>query len=215
MAFEPQPISIRLAGSSDPVSLVSLSRAVFPEMIRWWAIRPLAASLWRYYVTMPGHEVWVATIRDRAIAGVLLLVAGAAPTDPRLRRLRSVCRLAGIVCRPLFAVREAVRRRSAGAALEEAASFVDKQPTGSHAWIELVGTHPRARGAGVAGALIDAAIERAARLGLNWIGLQVETDNHRAIGLYLQHAFEFVRRTPHGYVMARTIGRDNTHETHR
>jgi ribosomal protein S18 acetylase RimI-like enzyme len=63
-------------------------------------------------------------------------------------------------------------------------------PTGVRAWIEDVVVDEQARGAGVAGALVQAALERAEREGARTVDLTSRPDREAANRLYLRLGFE-------------------------
>jgi len=75
-------------------------------------------------------------------------------------------------------------------------------PTGVRAWIEDVVVDRTARGAGVAAALVQAALERAAELGVRTVDLTSRPDREAANRLYLRMGFE-TRQTN---VYRRTLG---------
>jgi len=55
-----------------------------------------------------------------------------------------------------------------------------------------VAVHPDWRGQGIGRALVEEAVQKAARRGAAWIGLEVRQDNDVAIGLYERMGFEIV-----------------------
>jgi ribosomal protein S18 acetylase RimI-like enzyme len=63
-------------------------------------------------------------------------------------------------------------------------------PTGVRAWIEDVVVDAAARGAGVAGALVQAAIDRSAAIGARTVDLTSRPDREAAHRLYLRMGFE-------------------------
>ena len=63
-------------------------------------------------------------------------------------------------------------------------------PTGVRAWIEDVVVDEEARGAGVAGALVQAALERAEQEGARTVDLTSRPDREAANRLYLRLGFE-------------------------
>ena len=63
-------------------------------------------------------------------------------------------------------------------------------PTGIRAWIEDVVVDGDARGAGVAAALVQAALERSAELGARTVDLTSRPDREAANRLYLRMGFE-------------------------
>ncbi len=63
-------------------------------------------------------------------------------------------------------------------------------PTGVRAWIEDVVVDEAARGAGVAGALVQAAVDRSAALGARTVDLTSRPDREAAHRLYLRMGFE-------------------------
>ena len=63
-------------------------------------------------------------------------------------------------------------------------------PTGVRAWIEDVVVDAAARGAGVAGALVEAALELSSRLGARTVDLTSRPDREAANRLYLRMGFE-------------------------
>jgi ribosomal protein S18 acetylase RimI-like enzyme len=67
-------------------------------------------------------------------------------------------------------------------------------PTGVRAWIEDVVVDTAARGAGVAEALVRAALERSAELGARTVDLTSRPDREAANRLYLRMGFE-IRQT--------------------
>ncbi len=67
-------------------------------------------------------------------------------------------------------------------------------PTGVRAWIEDVVVDETARGAGVAGALVQAALDRSAELGARTVDLTSRPDREAANRLYVRLGFE-VRQT--------------------
>ena len=67
-------------------------------------------------------------------------------------------------------------------------------PTGVRAWIEDVVVDDAARGAGVAGALVEAALQQSSRLGARTVDLTSRPDREAANRLYLRLGFE-ARRT--------------------
>jgi len=67
-------------------------------------------------------------------------------------------------------------------------------PTGVRAWIEDVVVDETARGAGVAGALVQAALDRSAELGARTVDLTSRPDREAANRLYVRMGFE-VRQT--------------------
>ena len=67
-------------------------------------------------------------------------------------------------------------------------------PTGVRAWIEDVVVDDAARGAGVAGALMEAALGHSSRLGARTVDLTSRPDREAANRLYLRLGFE-ARRT--------------------
>ncbi len=75
-------------------------------------------------------------------------------------------------------------------------------PTGVRAWIEDVVVDGTARGAGVAAALVQAALERATELGARTVDLTSRPDREAANRLYLRMGFE-TRQTN---VYRRTLG---------
>ena len=71
---------------------------------------------------------------------------------------------------------------------------VFRVPTGVRAWIEDVVVDDAARGAGVAGALVEAALGHSSRLGARTVDLTSRPNREAANRLYLRLGFE-VRRT--------------------
>jgi ribosomal protein S18 acetylase RimI-like enzyme len=69
-----------------------------------------------------------------------------------------------------------------------------QSPTGVRAWIEDVVVEGAARGSGVAAALVQAALERAAELGARTVDLTSRPDREAANRLYLRLGFE-IRQT--------------------
>jgi ribosomal protein S18 acetylase RimI-like enzyme len=67
-------------------------------------------------------------------------------------------------------------------------------PTGARAWIEDVVVDADARGSGVAAALVQAALDRAAELGARTVDLTSRPDREAANRLYLRMGFD-VRQT--------------------
>jgi ribosomal protein S18 acetylase RimI-like enzyme len=67
-------------------------------------------------------------------------------------------------------------------------------PTGVRAWIEDVVVDDRARGGGVAAALVQAALDRSAAMGARTVDLTSRPDREAANRLYLRLGFE-VRQT--------------------
>jgi ribosomal protein S18 acetylase RimI-like enzyme len=67
-------------------------------------------------------------------------------------------------------------------------------PTGVRAWIEDVVVDGAARGAGVAAALVQAALERSAAVGARTVDLTSRPDREAANRLYLRMGFE-IRQT--------------------
>ncbi|HEX4128174.1 MAG TPA: GNAT family N-acetyltransferase [Acidimicrobiales bacterium] len=63
-------------------------------------------------------------------------------------------------------------------------------PTGVRAWIEDVVVDGTARGAGVAAALVQAALDRSAALGARTVDLTSRPDREAANRLYLRMGFE-------------------------
>jgi ribosomal protein S18 acetylase RimI-like enzyme len=63
-------------------------------------------------------------------------------------------------------------------------------PTGVRAWIEDVVVDGSARGAGVAAALVQAALDRSAALGARTVDLTSRPDREAANRLYLRMGFE-------------------------
>ena len=63
-------------------------------------------------------------------------------------------------------------------------------PTGVRAWIEDVVVDDGARGAGVAGALVQAAVDRSAAVGARTVDLTSRPEREAAHRLYLRMGFE-------------------------
>jgi ribosomal protein S18 acetylase RimI-like enzyme len=63
-------------------------------------------------------------------------------------------------------------------------------PTGVRAWIEDVVVDDAARGAGVAAALVQAALDRSARVGARTVDLTSRPDREAANRLYVRMGFE-------------------------
>jgi ribosomal protein S18 acetylase RimI-like enzyme len=63
-------------------------------------------------------------------------------------------------------------------------------PTGVRAWIEDVVVDDAARGAGVAAALVHAALDRSAELGARTVDLTSRPDREAANRLYVRMGFE-------------------------
>ena len=63
-------------------------------------------------------------------------------------------------------------------------------PLKKEAFISNVCTHPKGVGQGIASALLDLGIKRAALLGFNLITLEVHSESHHAIGLYQKKGFK-------------------------
>lgn len=76
--------------------------------------------------------------------------------------------------------------------------------------------HPAVHGAGVAGALMEATLDAAARAGASVVWLGVNQENRRAIRFYEKHGFEVVGtkrfrvgdRLEHDYVLERPLAED-------
>jgi ribosomal protein S18 acetylase RimI-like enzyme len=76
--------------------------------------------------------------------------------------------------------------------------------------------HPAVHGAGVAGALMEATLDAAARAGASVVWLGVNQENRRAIRFYEKHGFEIVGtkrfrvgdRLEHDYVLERPLAED-------
>ena len=66
-------------------------------------------------------------------------------------------------------------------------------PTGVRAWIEDVVVDAAARGQGVAGALVQAAVDRSAAIGARTVDLTSRPEREAANRLYLKLGFETAR----------------------
>jgi len=64
-------------------------------------------------------------------------------------------------------------------------------------FIGNVAVHPERQGRGIAGALVDTALDAIAAQGGHWVGLEVQVDNHVARHLYEHRGFRAVGRTCH------------------
>ncbi len=85
--------------------------------------------------------------------------------------------------------------REAASGLVYAAAHLSAEHGGTIGWIEEIYVRPEARGKGLGGCLLQAAIERSQTLGWRALELEVVAGHERAAPLYQRHGFQTNART--------------------
>jgi ribosomal protein S18 acetylase RimI-like enzyme len=140
---------------------------------------------------MGGHEVIVdelTVVDDEALAALRALIPQLSSSAEEFTPEE----MAAVTGSP--ATQLLVARDEGGAIIGSLTLVVFALPTGRRAWIEDVVVDDAARGQGVATALVQAALERAARSGARTVDLTSRPEREEANRLYLRLGFE-VRST--------------------
>jgi ribosomal protein S18 acetylase RimI-like enzyme len=198
-------VQIRPAGPADAAALAALAAVTFPlacppsstsEAIAQFIAEHLSESGFAEYLADPVRVVFVAEPDRSTGAGM-----GFAASE-------EVAATGGIIGWSMLASTE-----GGVPADSDAAASVTARPA-----IELskMYVHPAVHGAGVAGALMEATLDAAARAGASVVWLGVNQENRRAIRFYEKHGFEIVGtkrfqvgdRLEHDYVLERPLAED-------
>jgi ribosomal protein S18 acetylase RimI-like enzyme len=135
-----------------------------------------------------GHTIVVAETADTAlqsaVARLLPQLSSSSP-PPDLETLRRI--LEDPATTLLLAVADGPEGSGQVVGMLTLATFM--LPTGVRAWIEDVVVDDASRGAGVAGALVQAALERAGQLGARTVDLTSRPEREAANRLYVRLGF--------------------------
>jgi ribosomal protein S18 acetylase RimI-like enzyme len=135
-----------------------------------------------------GHTIVVADMADTAlqsaVARLLPQLSSSSP-PPDLETLRRI--LEDPATTLLLAVADGPEGSGQVVGMLTLAIFM--LPTGVRAWIEDVVVDDESRGAGVAGALVQAALERAGQLGARTVDLTSRPEREAANRLYVRLGF--------------------------
>jgi len=135
-----------------------------------------------------GHTIVVAETADTALQSAvsrLLPQLSSSSAPPDLETLRRI--LEDPATTLLLAVADGPEGSGQVVGMLTLATFM--LPTGVRAWIEDVVVDDASRGAGVAGALVRAALERAGQLGARTVDLTSRPEREAANRLYLRLGF--------------------------
>jgi ribosomal protein S18 acetylase RimI-like enzyme len=135
-----------------------------------------------------GHTIVVAETADTALQGAvarLLPQLSSSSPPPDLEMLRRI--LEDPATTLLLAVADSPEGSGQVVGMLTLAIFM--LPTGVRAWIEDVVVDDASRGAGVAGALVQAALERAGQLGARTVDLTSRPEREAANRLYVRLGF--------------------------
>ena len=195
-------VQIRPAGETDAAALAALAAVTFPlacpptttpESIADFIARHLTEGRFAEYLADPDRTLLVAIPDAATEAGAAL---GASP---------EIAATGGLVGWSMLIETEGGEPSDA-----DAAAAVSARPA-----IELskMYAHPAAHGSGIAGELMRATIEEAARGEASVVWLGVNQENARAIRFYEKHGFAIVGRKrflvgdrwEHDYVLERSL----------
>jgi ribosomal protein S18 acetylase RimI-like enzyme len=188
-------IRVRRMAADDVAEVASLHRCIFPDYFLTHMGQRFLERFYGEFVDRPGNHGFVAIYCDRAIG----VVIGTSDCDAFYRRFYS--RNLGITAltfgrrfladahiRSNFVTRMAHVRHALGSVFHRprgsVAARTASTPSPVPACLLSISVDPDFRGEGIADSLVDCFREQLWQVGVEWVGLSVRPDNHRAIAFY-------------------------------
>lgn len=191
--------AIRSLRALDAEDAATVHARAFPDAFLTSLGPDVVAALYRDAASLPGAFA-IGARRDDELVGVVIGVAGADAFFSRFYR-RHAPRVAATVLRAVVrdpGARRHVRRR-AGHLRYAAEGVLRRRATAASepvpARLLSIAVDERARGSGVAGALVDALCERLADARIDRVGLSVQRENAPAIAFYERSGWRRERET--------------------